>query len=256
MNRFFLCADKCVNVCCFSCLISVYCLVSIEHCEAIARCRIELRKIDKSHIIFLDETALRVSAAPSATLVAPGETAYVIVEDDTAYSRRYDMIACCSINKVFPLIIYTPNERQEEGVKGINTSMLLNYIRTLLAQAVGALDVYPIILVLDRSRIHDEQKIVETFHDWGCQELTQVIKMPTQAAKRMSPLDNALFHDWKERCRKHARITNRNIEQIMADEWNKTTSSQLAAHYHNCLLFQRQNVYADCPSPASHRHST
>ena len=166
------------------------------------------------------------------------------------------MIACCSFTKVFPPIVYTPNERKEEGVKGINTAMLLNYIRNLLAQAVGALDVYPIVLVLDKSRIHNTEEIIQAFHDWGCQELTQVVKMPTQAAKRMSPLDNALFHDWKERCRKHTRITNRNIEQIMADEWNNSTPAQLNAHYHNCLLFQRQNIYADCPSPDSHRHST
>ncbi len=244
---------ECVS---FSCEICVFSLVSIEHCEAIAECRRQLRKIDKSHIIFLDETALRVNAAPTHTLVAPGENSYVVVEDDTSYARRYDMIACCSLDRVFPPIIYTPNERRQEGVSGINGDMLISYIQNVLAQALGALDLYPLILVLDRSPIHNEEKIMEAFHDWGCQELTQVIKMPTQAAKRMSPLDNALFHDWKERCRKHARITNRNIEQIMADEWNKTTSSQLNAHYHNCLLFQRQNVYADCPSPSSHRHCT
>lgn len=231
-------------------------LVSFQHCEQIAECRRELRKISKSHIIFLDETALRVSAAPTTTLVAPGETAYVIVDDDTAYARRYDMIACCSYDGVFPSIVYTPNERAEEGVKGINHEMLLNYIRNILAQAVGALDIYPIILVLDRSLIHNIDQIKETFNDWGCQELTTVLRLPTKAAKRMSPLDNSLFHDWKEACRKHHRITNRNIEQIMCDEWNRLDVKKIHAHYHHCLLFQRQNLYADCPLPSQHRHNT
>ena len=198
---------------------------------------------------------MRVSAAQSHTLVSPGETAYVIVEDDTSYARRYDMIACCSYDRVFPPKIFSPADRGEEGVKGINTAMLISYIQDILAQAVGAMDVYPVILVLDRSRIHGEEKIIEAFHDWGCQELKQVIKMPTQAAKRMSPLDNSLFHDWKVRCRKRNGITNINIEQIMADEWNNTDVEKIQSYYHHCLLFQRQDVYADCPLPAQHRHT-
>ena len=78
--------------------------------------------------------------------------------------------------------------------------MLITSIQTLLAQAVGALDRYPMYLVLDTASCHNEQKILEAFHvhDNGCQELIEVWKMPTEAAKRMSPVDNALFHDWKE----------------------------------------------------------
>ena len=50
----------------------------------------------------------------------------------------------------------------------------------------------------------------------GCQDVQDIWFMPKQAAKRMSPLDNALFHDWKERCRKREPIRKNNIEQIMA----------------------------------------
>jgi precorrin-6B methylase 2 len=51
--------------------------------------------------------------------------------------------------------------------------MLLRYIRNLLAQAAEALVQYP-LLVLDRASIHSEAKIMQEFHDWGCQELTAV----------------------------------------------------------------------------------
>lgn len=229
-------------------------LVSKEHCDAIAECRVQLHAIDKSHVLFLDETALRVNAAETHTLVAPNETPYVIVDDDTSYARRYDMIACCSYDQVFPPKIFSPTDRGEEGVRGINTSMLISYIQDMLAQCCGATNVYPLILVLDRSRIHNVDQILEAFHDWGCQELTHVLKMPPQAAKRMSPLDNSLFHDWKERCRKRERISDRNIEQIMADEWNNTKIKTIRSFYHHCLLFQRQDVYADCPLSSIHGH--
>ena len=220
-------------------------------CCDIAALRRKLQRIPNSHLLFLDETAVRISEAPTRTLVLPGETAYVLADDTSRYAPRFDMIACCCGDRVFPPIIYAPNERQ----RGINQHMLLKYIRNILAQAAGALDRYPLTLVLDRATIHDVDKIKQEFNDWGCQELAQVLLMPTQAAKRMSPLDNALFHDWKEAVRKRCPLTKRTIKQVMADEWNNIQPSKIAAHYKQCGLTRATDVYADCPAPASHAHA-
>ena len=225
-------------------------------CRAISTLRRTIQRIDKRCILFLDEAALRLNEAPRSTIVMPGETAYVVVDDNTAYARRYDMIACCTIDRVFPPIIYTPDERKQEGVKGINKHMLLQYIRNILAQACGALDRYPLYLVLDRARIHHVEDIIQEFHDWGCQELKEVWKMPTKAAKRMSPLDNSIFHDWKERIRSRGPILESNIEQLMTDEWNNITPRILHAHYKHCGLFRDRNTFFDCPDPATHKHKT
>ena len=35
--------------------------------------------------------------------------------------------------------------------------------------------VYPLILLVDKAPIHTEAKMLQEFHDWGCQELTEVI---------------------------------------------------------------------------------
>jgi hypothetical protein len=224
-------------------------------CENIAKIRRRLKNISKRKIIFLDETHLKLNEAVSSTLLAPGETPYVIVSDNTSYSKRYDMIACCSGIQVFPCMIYTPDERTRARVKGINTKMLITYIQTLLAQAIGATDEYPIYLVLDRSTIHNEIEMMQAFHDHGCQSLVEIIKMPTQAAKRLSPLDNTLFHEWKERCRQHSKILSNNIEQIMNDEWNKITSNHLYSYYRHCGLTTSTKPYFDCPLPTQHKHT-
>ncbi len=231
-------------------------LVSIQHCESIAKLRRKLQNISKRKILFLDETALRLNEAATTTLVYPGETEYVIVDENTAYSKRFDMIACCSGAQVFSPIIFSPKERKQAGVKGINTKMLIQYIENILAQAVGAIDEYPMYLVLDKSSIHNEQEILDAFHYNGCQSLVQVTKMSTQAAKRMSPLDNTLFAEWKQRCRNHDRITMRNIEQIMNDEWNNITPEHLYSYYHHCGLTSRVDPYTDCPLPSTHIHNT
>src|SRR4051794_15931802 len=70
--------------------------VSPGLCDQIADLRRKLQRIDKRRLLFLDETALRLSAAPTHTIVLPGEQAYVLATETSAYSRRYDMIAVCT----------------------------------------------------------------------------------------------------------------------------------------------------------------
>jgi hypothetical protein len=215
--------------------------------------RRKIQKISKKRVLFLDETALKLNEALTTTLVVPGEKQYVIAEDTTSYARRYDMIACCNGEQVFPPMIFTPQERTDAGVKGINKKMLIKYIQSILAQAIGGIDEYPIIMVLDKAQIH-KGELLQEFHDMGCQDVKEVCLMPTQAVKRMSPLDNALFHDWKERIRKRGPINHHNIQQLMADEWNNTTPQQLQSYYRHCRLTRHQNPYDDCPEPNEHAH--
>ena len=113
--------------------------------------------------------------------------------DTSAYAARYDMIAVCSAERVLLPKIFTPNERADAEVKGINGAMLLQYIEDLLAQAVEGLDRFPLTLVLDRAPIHkNTRQIMEAFHDRGSQAITEILLLPPNAAKRLSPLDNAV----------------------------------------------------------------
>ena len=210
--------------------------------------------MSKANVLFLDETHLKLNGAPTQTLVAPGETEYVVVEDTSLYAKRYDMIACITSKEVLPPIIYTPNERKELKVKGIRTKLLITYIQHTLAPAAGALDRYPLYLVIDNATCHNRSQILEAFHDNGCQSLVDILFMPTQAAKRMSPLDNSLFHEWKERVRNRHPITEKNIVQLMSDEWNHIPPQHLSHYYKHCGLTGRGNVYFDCPQPSVHKH--
>jgi hypothetical protein len=225
--------------------------VSSEQCDAIAKMRRRLQRIPVGKLLFLDETHVRLSEAPTHTLVAPGEQPFVVVPETASYAPRYDMIACCSVDRVFPPRIYAPSERH----KGITAAALLAYIRDILAQAAGALDRYPLTLVVDRARIHNVEQMLQEFHDWGCQEMQQILLLPAESAKRLSPLDNALFHDWKEAVRSHCPLTKQTIKQVMADCWNNLPPALLRAHYQHCGLTRRKHAYFDCPDPASHAHA-
>jgi hypothetical protein len=227
-------------------------VVSPQTCEEIATIRRKFQRIGKQHLIVLDETNKRVGEVDEYTIVLPGESKILETVDTGQYAERYDMIAACTMKQTFSPKVFAPAERG----KGITTDLLVEYIRDYLAQACGALDVYPLYLLVDRSTIHNEDKIKETFHDWGCQELVEVVKMPAASAKRLSPLDNSLFSQWKQRVLDRGPLTKQNIKQIMADVFNKFTETDIHPQFHHCGLMRGQDPYFDCPDPASHRHGS
>lgn len=226
--------------------------VSADMCEQIATVRRKFQRIGTRRILVLDETHRRIGDVTDRTIVLPGEPSTIETSATSHYAPRYDMIACCTSQEVMPPMIYSPKERG----RGVDTEMLLQYIRNLLAQSAGALDRYPLFLLLDKATIHNERKIIETFHDWGCQELVEIIKMPTAAAKRLSPLDNSLFNVFRQRVLHGPPLTRANIKQRMSDAWNSITERDLRPQYRHCGLMRHQNVYFDCPNPAVHRHGS
>lgn len=215
--------------------------------------RRKLSRIGTNHVLFLDETALRLSEAATHTLVLPGEQPLVVATETSSYAARYDMIAVCANDRVLLPKIYSPDERAGRDVRGINGRMLEQFIDDTLAQAVEGLDRYPLTLVLDRAPIHlNLDRLLQCFRDRGSGSITEILLMPPNAAKRMSPLDNSLFHDWKEECRKRCPATADNIQQIMNDAW---ANLKPQPHYKHCGLTRAKDPYFDCPAPALHRHS-
>ena len=209
--------------------------------------------MSKSRVLFLDETAVRLSEAPTSTIVLPNQQPYVLATETESYSKRFDMIACINFDQTFAPTIYAPKERKLVGAKEINTEILLDCIYNTLGQETAALDNPPLTLVVDQSGIHNEEKVLEAFRERGGHVQT-LLKLPTTAAKRLSPLDNALFHDWKEAIRKHGPLTLRNIQQVMADEWNNLPKEKIRAHYKHCGLMRSKDPYFDCPATDVHKH--
>jgi hypothetical protein len=158
-------------------------------CEQIASLRRKLRHQCSNHVIFLDETALRLSASPNTTIVLPGEKPYIIAEETSAYSKRFDMIACCVGDRVLLPKIFTPKERATAEVKGINGPMLLQFIDDVLAQAVEGLDRYPLTLVLDQAPIHrDVDSIRQAFRDRGSESIKDIILLPSECCEAIESI--------------------------------------------------------------------
>jgi hypothetical protein len=81
--------------------------VSAGLCDQIADMRRKLKRIDKRRLLFLDETALRLSAAPTHTIVLPGEQAYVVATETS----------CCDDSGAVPdaHVSYLAQRRERRG---------------------------------------------------------------------------------------------------------------------------------------------
>ena len=97
--------------------------------------------------------------------------------------------------------------------------------------------------------------MLREFHDWGCQELMEVIKLPSGSAKRLCPLDNSLFNVWRQRVLQGGPLTLRNIKKRMSAAWESITKDDIHAQYKHCGLMRHEDVYFDCPNPAQHKHA-
>ena len=107
--------------------------VSADMCEQIATVRRKFQRIGTRRILVLDETHRRIGDVTDRTIVLPGEPSTIETSATSHYAPRYDMIACCTSKEVMPPMIYSPKERG----RGVDTEMLLQYIRNLLAQSAG-----------------------------------------------------------------------------------------------------------------------
>ena len=238
------CADKLASFLCQS--------VSSSLCEQIAAVRRKVQRSGVGHVVFLDETLKREGDVDSYSIFLPGQLPLIETSATSKYAARYDMIAACTGKEVLLPSIYAPTERGA----GITTSILIRFIDNILAQQLRALDRYPLILLLDRASIHNEEQIMEALRDRGCGEVTNIIKLPPASAKRLSPLDNSLFNLWRQRVLADGPLNKKNIRQRMSDAWNSITAAELLAQYRNCGLLRDQDPYFDCPDPATHQHGS
>lgn len=179
--------------------------------------------------------------------------AIVTVPDTGSYAARVDMFACIHPSKPLPVQTVTPDERREAGEKGLTIRRFMLYISEVLGPAVAELGEASYVLILDNATIHNEAKIKVAFSEAGV-EIQQVLYLPTISAKRLSPLDNALFHDWKQAVRKHSPLSIESLPDIMAQEWDQISQSLIQAHFKHCGLTRDCDVYFDCPNPQVHRH--
>lgn len=228
------------------------CSVTSDFCDQIAKLRRKFRRIGAKHLLFGDETGRREGEIANHTIVLPGYKPFIKSSNVTSYAPRYDMIAVTAFDRVLLPTIFSPQDRLNESSKGINGRMFIKFIDDVLAQAVEGLERYPLTLILDRATIHKNiENIHQAFKDRGCFAIKEILLLPPLTAKRLSPLDNTMFAEWKKECFERGPLTTNTVKRVMNDAWSHLDPRP---YYRHCGITGKKDVYFDCPDPLNHKH--
>lgn len=213
--------------------------------------RRKLRRTRRDKIIFVDETYIKENIYPLTTLVTQGDLGKVKVKKPSTFAQRLDIIAGITVDGPLPLKSFTPQQRKKKGSKGITKSMFLDYVSGVLAPAASAMDLEDATLVLDRSKIHNVADIEAVLDNEGCDNIKHILMLPKETAKHVSPLDNALFHEFKEDVRKEVKGKIVSLDTLKSHArrvWERFSPKQITAHYRHCRLYPRQKLDDDLSS--------
>jgi hypothetical protein len=135
----------------------------------------------------------------------------------------------------------TSIQRKMKGVKGWTKPMILNFIRVKVAKKIKEEKLQGARVVVDKALCVSPQQIREELKKGGVEEAKLPVVLPTSSAKHVSPLDNTLWHQLKERVRNRKPTTERGMVRVLLEEWNNITPEQLHRYYHHSGLTRRSD---------------
>jgi hypothetical protein len=221
------------------------CEVSDVYVENVKEFRRRAHGIGLSRLVFVDQTNLNESMRPLYGLAPRGKPSLVSTRSAPRYSPRVDVTGACYGHGVLSLKAMTPEERSRFGVKGWTKSLILSWMRNELARDIDMLDLQNMVVVLDKGLSITATEVLNSIHEGGCSNVTEVWIMETGIAKHVSPLDNTLWHDWKERIRKREPISELSLIRICKQEWLRTSVPHLEGYYRKCALTRGTNISYD-----------
>ncbi|CAF5161122.1 unnamed protein product, partial [Rotaria sp. Silwood1] len=184
-----------------------YVLADDDYWTAISEFRKLLREINKDPLIFIDEVAIYSTMIPRRTLVAPGQQPLLLVQELSAYAKRFDFIAAINGSQPIACRTFTPEQRVSLRVKCFRQKVINQWITDVLAPVINQLGIKNLYLICDKSSSHNRVSMMQALRAGKCYRVKKNLHMPTGSAKYLSPLDNPLWHSFKETIRnKHPLI--------------------------------------------------
>ena len=122
---------------------------------------------------------------------------------------------------------------------------VLGFIRSKVAPAIVEVGVKEPKVVVDKALRITAAEIREELKEGGVNDALPPLVMPRATAKYLSPLDNTLWHELKDRVRKRKPTTASGMAGIIREEWNAITPAHLHHYYHHCGLTRRSDPHTD-----------
>lgn len=204
--------------------------------------RRKAQRININKLVFVDQTNINEAARPIYGLSPKGKKAPVSSRSAPRYSPRIDVMSACVGDQVLDIDILTPEQRRRDGVKGYTKKYVLTWLREKLAPCIHALRREGMVVVFDKGLSMTPSEAKGVLVEGGCPEDIQVWIMETGIAKHCSPLDNALWHEWKERVRGQQPISELSLLRIIPRQWYSIPAKHIKGYYRKCALIWRSDV--------------
>ncbi|UJR18616.1 hypothetical protein I4U23_005524 [Adineta vaga] len=205
------------------------------------------QRVNKNRLIFIDEIAIYSVAIPRKTLVCPGEQPLILVTQPSAYAKRYDFIGAVNGSKPIACMTLTPEDRNYRKIKGVRQEIISEWITDTLAPAINQLQIDNIYLICDRSTSHNGVNMMEALRAGRCTSVKEIIHMPTASAKYLSPLDNPLWHSFRESIRNQHPLSPTDIPLLLSKTFYSLSKQEIKNAYRKCSLIYGNNEYYDRP---------
>jgi hypothetical protein len=205
----------------------------LEHVKSFRR---KAQRIGIKKLVFVDQTNVNESYRRRYGLAPKGKKAKVSTRKPSRYTPRVDVMGACVGDHVLDLDVLTPDQRKKAGVKGYTKARVLKWFRETLALNIQALHREGIVVVVDKALSMKPDEAKGALVAGGCSEDVQVWVMETNIAKHCSPLDNAIWHEWKDMVRNEQPINESSLLRIIQRQWHSLDSQHVTNYYRKCAL--------------------
>ena len=197
----------------------------------IGQFRRSLQRIGNDRLIFIDEIAIYSVVIPHKTLVAPGQQPLFLVTQPSKYAKRYDFIGAVNGSQPIACMTLSPEDRNYRKIKGVRQAVINQWIIDTLALAINRLQIDDVYLICDRSTAHNKMDMFQALRAAKCKSVKQILHMPTASAKYLSPLDNLLWHSFKETIRSQHPISTTNIPGLLSETFYSLSKQEIKNAY-------------------------
>ena len=214
------------------------CVVVLDstYCENVIAFRRKAQRISIKKLVFVDQTNVNESYRRLYGLSPKGKKSPVSSRTTPRYTARVDVMGACVGDRVLDLDVLTPQARQRAGVKGYTKSRVLSWFRRTLALNIQALHLDGMVVVVDKALKMKPEEAKEALVAGGCNDDLQVWVMDTGIAKHCSPLDNSIWHEWKDKVRASSPVSENSLLRIIQRQWHSIPSDHVTGYYRKCAL--------------------
>lgn len=207
--------------------------------DAVAQTRKRLQRSAMGRLVFIDQSRINLNPGPNMGLAPLGAPAVIKAPKPAHWEPRIDFMGACSGSQLLALETKSATERKEEKVKGWRKNHVLAFVRDQLAPAITAAHLSGVTVVLDRALRIRPDDVTAALVAGGVHDAKEALVLPAGTAKYISPLDNTLWHEMKQRIRARAITTEDEAVAAIREEWEAVSVSHLRNYYHHCALTAR-----------------